>query len=264
MNHEEVLTALPKQDAEFEPCFAFSVHKCGSTLMHSMIRSVCKQAGIPGVSLPDLLFNEGFLESDWQSDPDLLPAFERRLLYFGFRNLPKILLAPEFHLRERRFVLLVRDPRDALVSQYFSFGKTSGSHARPKKNAEAFDQMLQKSGDQNLDAYVVRMAPNLRKKLEIYRDSLNFDLGLLRRYEEIFFDKETFLGEIFDHFGIEVPAGIIAEVAQKHDIRPEKEDETRHIRKGTPGDHAEKLAPETIARLNDIFREVGAFYGYQL
>ncbi len=264
MNFDTVFSALPERQADFGPCFAFSVHKCGSSLMHSMINSVCKKADIPAISVPDLLFNEGFLEVDWQSDPSLLPAFERRLLYFGFRNLPSILRAPEFHLRKRRFVLLVRDPRDALVSQYFSLGKKTGSHARPKKNADNFNKMLESSGNQELDDYVLRAAPNLCNKLKLYREHLDFDLGLLRRYEDIFFDKETFLSEIFDHFGVEVPAGIIAEVAQKHDIRPEREDQTKHIRKGIPGDHAEKLAPETIAQLNDIFREVGAFYDYRL
>ncbi|WP_212525609.1 sulfotransferase domain-containing protein [Actibacterium sp. MT2.3-13A] len=264
MDFDAVFSALPKKEAKFDPCFAFSIHKCGSTMMNRMIGEVCEQQDIPSVSVPDVMFSEGIPAAQWMNAPELLPVFEKRMLYYGFRFLPPVLCTTGFPLTERRFVLLVRDPRDALVSEYFSYGTKSGSHALPKKNAEAFIAARESKKERPIDDYVLGASRQLKNKLLAYRDSLNFDLGLLRRYEDIFFDKETFLGEIFDHFGIEVPAGVIAQVAQKHDIRPEKEDETRHIRKGTPGDHAEKLAPETIAQLNDIFREVGAFYGYAL
>lgn len=264
MGYEEIFPALPRLDGAFDACFAFSVHKCGSTMMHSMIRAVCKNAGIPSVSIPDLLFSYGILDSTWSTDPALVPAFNRNLLYFGFRYLPPILMNPESQVRSRRFVLLVRDPRDALVSQYFSFGRKAGSHARPKHNPEALEQRLAAIEEKPIDSYVIEMASALASKLEAYRAALDFNLGLLRRYEDVYFDKETFLGEIFDHFGIAVPHHIIAAVARANDVRPAQEDDSKHIRKGTPGDHLEKLRPETIAKLNDTFRSVGSFYGYDL
>ena len=264
MDYQDIFTKLPSRDGAVPPCFAFSVHKCGSTMMHAMIGAVCQRAGVPAASIPDMMFANGILDTDWAEDPEVLPAFRRNLLYFGFRHLPSILLSPELQLRSRRFVLLVRDPRDALVSQYFSYGKKSGSHAIPKQNAEAFLKKMGDAGDSAIDDYAISAARNLKTKLEAYRDNLDFNLGLLRRYEDVYFDKETFLAEIFDHFGIAVPRDIIAEVARANDVRPEKEDDSKHIRKGTPGDHAEKLHPDTIARLNDTFREVGAFYGYTL
>jgi hypothetical protein len=263
MSYEPVLAAMP-QEGDFDPCFAFSVHKCGSTMMNVMIKRVCKLADIPAISVPDLMFSHGVLETQWCIDECMVPAFRHRLLYFGFRHLPPILMTPELGVRQRRFVLLVRDPRDALVSEYFSFGRKQSSHAVPKKNPEAFLASQTRVPERTIDEYAIAAASNLRKKLQAYRDNLDFDLGLIRRYEDVFFDKETFLREIFEHFGIAVPDQIIRDVAKANDIRPEKEDETKHIRKGTPGDHREKLDPETIGRLNDIFREVGSFYGYQL
>lgn len=264
MDYQDILSKLPDRDGDFSPCFAFSLHKCGSSMMHAMIGAVCNKAGIPAVSIPDLLFSYGIADAQWSNDASLAPAFDRNLLYFGFRYLPPVLMSPGLQTRARRFALLVRDPRDALVSQYFSFGRKAGSHARPAHNPEALEKRLAAIEDKPIDTYVLEMAPALARKLEAYRDSLDFSLGLLRRYEDVYFDKETFLAEIFGHFGIAVPRDIIAEVARANDVRPEKEDDSKHIRKGTPGDHAEKLRPETIARLNDTFREVGAFYGYAL
>ena len=264
MELDKIMSALPAREGEFDPCFAFSIHKCGSTLMHAMIFAVCHQEGIPSVSLPDVFFDEGLFEKDWQRDTDLLPAFDKKILYYGFRNLPAILTDTSFRLFETRFVLLVRDPRDALVSEYFSFGRRKASHRPPKNNPAPFLKQIEEQPDLTIDKYVIRASQNISKKFEDYRDNMNFDLGLVRRYEDVFYDKENFLREIFDHFGINVPSSTITAVAKKHDIRPEKEDNTKHIRKGIPGDHKGKLAPETIARLNDIFREIGLFYGYNL
>ena len=232
--------------------------------MHRMIASVCRRAKIPGVSLPDEFFIQYGLASDWQCNAEFIPAFKKNIIYYGFRNLPDIFTAPEFDLATRKSVLLVRDPRDALVSRYYSFGRQKTTHALPKKNAAAFLEHIAQQPVLTIDEYVLKVADEVRENYEAYRTHLNFDLTLVRNYEDIYFDKETFLGEIFGHFGIGVAADVIARVARDNDIRPEKEDDTKHIRKGMPGDHAEKLQPATIARLNDTFREVGAFYGYDL
>ena len=263
MTYDSIMSQLPQQESAFASCFAFSIHKCGSSMMHSMIAAVCKQMDLPAISLPDTFFQNGILEDTWANDPEVLPMFSKNLLYFGFRWLPPIFLNGNFDFRDKRFVLLVRDPRDALVSQYFSYGRKAASHVLPKNNPEAYQAVLASMGDSEIDEYVIRAAGGIKRKFISYQTALDFDLGLLRRYEDIYFDKETFLREIFTHFGMDIPPDIIARVAKSNDIRPAQEDETKHIRKGTPGDHAEKLRPETIARLNDIFRDVGAFYGYK-
>jgi len=264
MDYDKLLEMMPEREASFDPLFAFSVHKCGSTLMHSMIQKACLAANVPAVTLPDIMFNMGEVGIDWMSDPALLSIFQKGLVFFGFRNLPPVLKQPEAALRDRRFVLLVRDPRDALVSQYFSFGRKQSSHAVPTKNPDAFIKQINAVKETEIDIYVRQAAHGLRNKLNDYRNHLNFDHGMVRRYEDIYFDKQSFLTDIFDHFGISIRPQIIAQVAQNHDIRPEQEDDSKHIRKGTPGDHREKLAPATISSLNEVFRDVGAFYGYDL
>jgi len=57
---------------------------------------------------------------------------------------------------------------------------------------------------------------------------------------------------------------IIAKVAADNDVRPATEEVGKHIRKGAPGDHREKLKPETIDALNAQFRDIGQRYGYAL
>jgi hypothetical protein len=260
--------ALFKKDlatwGTFQECFAFSIHKAGSTLMYTMISQVCKAVQIPALSIPDMLFKEGIVSSEWENDQELLGLIEPGHIYYGFRFLPEILLNPQIRLREKKSVLLVRDPRDALVSEYYSLGGKHPSHCLPDKNKEAFLERAKANADFDIDEYVLRKATNHLRKLTTYQSNLDFNRVLLRRYEEIYFDKRTFLIDIFAHFGLSVPIEVIEQVAAQNDIRPVEEDMSKHIRKGTPGDHREKLQKETIAKLNDIFGDTCSFYNYDL
>jgi Sulfotransferase domain len=248
----------------FPECYAFSLHKAGSTLMHGMIGKVCLLANIQSVNIPTTLFKEGVFEKDWENDERILSLITPGRVYYGFRQLPKVLLHESLLLREKKSVLLIRDPRDALVSEYFSFGGKNVSHALPDKNQEAFLKKRQASFHMDIDQYVLHGATAYHNKLKAYKNNLNFYNVLLFKYEDIYFDKRKFLGDIFIHFGIEVESKLLEEVASKYDIRPEFEDTSKHIRKGIPGDYASKLRSDTINKLNDIFADTCAWYGYDL
>lgn len=117
--------------------FLFSVHKAGSSLLFGMIDDLCRNFDFPGVSIPDTLFLEGLDDEEWQNDPELLSLFKPGYVYFGFRFFPEILTEfGGFH--EAPKVFLVRDPRDILVSQYFSFGANTLSHTLPNKGKKEF------------------------------------------------------------------------------------------------------------------------------
>lgn len=248
---------------EFPVCFAFSIHKAGSSLMNQMISEACSIAGIPAANIPSALFKAGIPDKVWNADSDLPRLVVPGRIYYGFRYLPDMLLDPTLRLREKRSVLLVRDPRDALVSQFFSFDRRHGSHRPPDNNQETFRHAV-KNDDIGIDEYVVRFAANHLDKLNVYLEQLDFGMVLLRRYEEVYFDKLKFLTDIFSHFEIEVPGSVIGHVAATNDIRPAREDPRRHVRKGEPGDHRLKLRPETIIKLNKLFGATCVHYGYDL
>jgi Sulfotransferase domain len=264
IDYKALLEKKITHQGDFPECYAFSIHKAGSTLMHTMIGQVCNLANIPGISIPDILFKEGLFEKDWGNDENILNLITPGRIYYGFRHLPKVLLNGSLHLTDRKAVLLIRDPRDALVSQYFSFGGKNISHKLPDKNKETFLEKAQINSHMDIDQYVLHASKNYHEKLKAYKDNLNFENVLLFKYEDIYFDKRKFLEDIFKHFGIEVELNVLDVVAAKNDIRPESEDVAKHIRKGQPGDYVTKLMPETIIKLNDIFAETCAWYGYEL
>lgn len=89
-------------------------------------------------------------------------------------------------------------------------------------------------------------------------------LTTIFRYEEIFFDKYSFIKDIFSHFNIPVEDKILCEVAKTNHIIPENEDPSKHIRRGIPGDYKNKLKPDTIDKLNHKLASIAEFYGYEL
>jgi hypothetical protein len=258
------LVAIPDGPALPDSFFVLGLHKSGSTLMHQMVRDVCIQASISNLNIPALAFQEGIAEDVWSADNSLVPIFKQKRLFFGFRFFPQILSNPDLNIRNKKFILLVRDPRDALVSAYFSYGGMHLSHRMPGKNADLFLARIQKTAHLDIDDYVIRRAKGSIKRMAEYRDGLDFNKGRIFRYEDIYFDKLTFLKAIFDHFDIAVDDALLARVAAKHDVRPKQEDVSKHIRKGEPGDYVNKLKPETVEKLNTILSDVAAAYEYDL
>lgn len=248
----------------FQDAYAFSLHKCGSSLMNEMISEACRRADVEAVSIPDLLFKYGVTDDQWTGDGRLGAFFEKGRIYFGFRYLPELFKKQISLLDGKKITLLIRDPRDALVSMYFSFGGKHISHVLPEKNSEQILANWKKTAHLNIDDYVLQTAPMFLQRFIDYKEYLYFENVLLCRYEDVYYDKVNFLSSVFKHFGVNISSSIIKDVSSLHDIRPASEDPTKHIRKGIPGDHREKLQPETISRLNEMLSDVCLWYGYHL
>jgi uncharacterized membrane protein len=98
--------------------------------------------------------------------------------------------------------------------------------------------------------FLVNYAKNLPPNTRVYR------------YEDIIFNKEEWLIDMVDFFGLEISEDLCREIARQHDIIPEKEDAQKHIRSVVPGNHRKHLTPELCARLNEQFRDILKLYGY--
>jgi hypothetical protein len=113
-----------------------------------------------------------------------------------------------------------------------------------------------------IDDFVLRNSSNGLRWFATYERGLVGSNLLLRRYEDVIFDKFRFFGDVCRHLGLDIREPHLARVADQLDIRPTKEDPYKHVRRVTPGDHREKLKPETSEKLNEIFATVIKQYGY--
>jgi len=159
-------------------------------------------------------------------------------------------------------LLLVRDPRDMVVSHYFS---ARYSHPRPgTKNVLSTGQTsfpeMDLAAQLPLDDYVLTIAKNYKRHISSYLPIL--ESVAIFRYEDILFNKRWWLWQICRHFGWKVPSQVRRRIADQNDLLPNAEDVTVHIRQALPGDFRRKLKPETIARLNEVFADELALFGY--
>lgn len=179
-------------------------------------------------------------------------------------------------------LLHLRDPRDVLVSMFFSYcyihpGEIEADTGYRREVAargidrfvldKASDKSAEYRGSYGTGRHLERHVGTVPQR---YRDYIDNLLGrpnvTLLRYEEMVTDYESWLRKFIRPFPLDDPEAVIAAlVAEQDTLIPErKEDVMEHIRHVTPGDHKLKLKPETIDELNEIFGDTLRDLGYPL
>ena len=84
----------------------------------------------------------------------------------------------------------------------------------------------------------------------------------LLKYEHYIFRKSALIALVAERFGWRASPELVARILAWADSRPDVEDPKAFVRRVTPGDHKEKLKPETIARLNEILAPTLELFDY--
>ncbi|WP_338664867.1 hypothetical protein VQH23_06760 [Pararoseomonas sp. SCSIO 73927] len=241
--------------------FLFGIRKSGSSIANAMMTALAKHNGVNFVDVPGQLFARGVGVAAWQEDAGLGGLLHGGNLYGGFRNAPLGLLGHP-RLETGPKVLLVRDPRDALVSEYFS---NAFSHSIPT-GGETRDMMLQNRAqalNASVQEFVLKRAPHFARTMREYQGFLSMPGLRLYRYEDAIMNKGRFLRDVCGQFGWPVDDRLIGLILGWADVMPEEERPAEFVRRVRPGDHREKLDAPTIARLDEMLAEELALFGYK-
>jgi len=240
--------------------FSLGVRKSGSTLLHRMMIYMAHQNQVQPVDVPGSFFRHGLTVGDWM-ELDLSDMIQPQNLYLGFRSFPSGMAELESFQNSPK-VFMFRDPRDALVSQYYS---DAYSHSLPDENSEGYKLFMEKREEAqktDINEWVLGKCGSMRNVLTSYKSLLDDPNCLLLRYENYVFQKRRLIHKVLEHFGWELAPGKINKLLEKVDHVPTAEDEKKFVRKAVPGDHTVKLTPETIRRLNNRMKEVMEIYDY--
>ena len=243
------------------PLFILSVRKSGSTMLNKACRQLAHHNNWKFVDVPAAMFANNIPASDWIREPTLKDIVRPGNVYGGFRNFPAGMAAAELFVSGRK-VLLVRDPRDALVSEYFS---NAYSHRIPAGKGGARARLLAQrkaARHQSIDDYVLKRVPLMKRTLAEYLPLLDDPNTLTVKYEDVIFDKGKMIDRIVGHFGWTCAPDVRKAVIDAIDIIPRQEDRKEFIRKVIPGDHREKLSAHTIERINLDLSDIHAAFGY--
>jgi len=236
----------------------FSINKSATQYIKSILRKVATANGMTPVSINDYAFHSTM--------PILNRLSGEEVKKYAHIFKPKGYVYTVFgamigikNLEEYKILLVVRDPRDVLVSGYFS---KVFSHALPSSESDKrsdFEQRRQQAQNQTIDEYVLKSSEKL---YSIYTDYMQHLLKkntqvYVCRYEEMISDFETWLTGLLDYAELEITPELKQQFIAEHQAKtPQKEDPKQHLRKGKTGDYKTKLQTETIDNLNIKFKEI--------
>jgi hypothetical protein len=242
--------------ADIDSFYLFAMHKSGSTLLNKMMNSALTAARIPQIAIPDVAFAAGLPENNILNADDIV--FERGYCYRGFRIFPSYLRS--FDLSKKKKILLVRDPRDMIVSYYFSM---SQSHVIPDTGPVRDELMTMRDVTRSLsiDDFCIDNSGKFLNEFESYQSVLQGEHRLYR-YEDVVFNKLDWLNDMLWYLGLALNPDDRRRIAEENDIRPAIERPNEHIRQVTPGNHRKHLNEITIESMNCGFKDILDQFGY--
>ncbi len=238
----------------------FSLNKAATQHVRRLLVRCSAPVGLVPVHLNGYAFWSDLPYADHGTvlDPALARAFHPEgYLYSSFGGF----VGGIDGLERYRKLLVVRDPRDILTSQFFSI---AASHQTPgaAKRAE-FLQRRARAQEIGIDAFVLERAPATQAILRRYADELLPVPGtLLTTYEELVTDLGAWLRRTLAFLDLPADEEVVARLVTAERPPPRQEDQLAKRRQVTPGDHRRKLAPDTIAALDELLAPELETFGY--
>ncbi len=245
--------------------FVHALHKSATMFLYKLFKDLSKEAGILYYSLNNKPVNHDDLKEDIDESFCYCPV---RHFADSPESVPKHLVdkIPDFFLEDNfvnvskiHRIYQIRDPRDILVSEYFSYGfihdgKMANSPKRKRIQQITIDEYCLKNANDLYSRY--QRIFNIAKK--------NNPNNLLIKYESMVLDYKNWLSEIIALLPFQDKPEIIEKFYNKYreEFDTEGFEETmQHKRKMIPGDYQEKLKGSTIKELNSKFSDIiEAFY----
>jgi hypothetical protein len=252
------------QNAKHGDIVVFTLHKSASMFIHRQCELLCRLSGLayhsPNVPASGLSARRLLTDKElWRTRHGCFAPVR------FFVDLP--------HAEDYRIVLHLRDPRDVLVSMFYSYcfihpGEIEANTGYRRKAAaagiDAF--VLAKTsgrsadylGDYGTGGHVEDLIGDLPARYRMYIDRL---LGrpnvIFIKYEEMVTDYRSWLRKFIDPFPVINRSQVIDDlVAQAPAFFPRRNgDELSHVRHVTPGDFRSKLKPSTIGQLDEILSD---------
>ncbi len=240
----------------------FSVNKAATQYVMRVLASCCQEHQMVHVRFNGYAFHSKFPYLDGLSEKELQEyqyVFRKKgYLYSVFGGT----LEGVSDFGEYYAVLVLRDPRDILTSDYYSIAY---SHHPPGK--DKIDEFMVKrkfARQADVDEYAIfncqRVKTTFENYLEFYKKNPNVHLA---KYETMIQDFESWLDGILNNCKLKISDSLKRKLIDEAvaSSKP-KENVSKHRRQVTPGDHKRKLSTETIDYLNSSLANVLVGFDY--
>ena len=170
-------------------------------------------------------------------------------------------------LEKYKTILMVRDPRDILVSEYYSIAYSHGVPDKQGNKYKRFIDLRKKVRGSTIDEYVIAESNAVYNILQRYKTLLidKYPKTYVTKYEEMLNDFSFWLRRLLDNCELDISHEFFSDLIDKNErLKPTEEDVHNHVRRGRPGEYEEVLKRETIEYLNSKFYALLLTFGYKL
>jgi hypothetical protein len=259
-----VLKGIHRSPSTERSILFFSIYRGGSTFVGELMKKIAREVGLTPVDLDGYFFSLG-RGKEWEGQGRVrrrVPYQPRGYFYGPFRSFNRGIS----NLEDFKILLVLRDPRDVIVSSYYSIY----SHVTPmlegKRALRVRMKRRKKTLEQSVDEFAInKLEANSRfldRYQEYYRELLNKPNVLFLKYEDMVGDFSAWLDRLIRFLELDLSGEFIRKLKAGADFKVSKEDVYKHKRQVTPGDHSRKLKPGTIEILNTKTGEIRQFFGY--
>ena len=248
---------MPPAEIKPKNILFFTVHKAASMFIYKVCHDLAKVRGLNYYSVNHNKFSRYYFDTEETDLTDLANWDNRTGCFAPLRYYFDI--PPQL---DAQTILHLRDPRDVLVSLYFS---EAYSHNVFKGVFDLNPAEREKIVTAGIDRYVLNHADTFNQKYTECQALLTKPGSIFVTYETLVLNFPEWLEKVARGFAIDNPK-FIQKLSKKYagEFAIKKENIHAHKRKIVPGDYREKLAAETIAQLNAIFAENLQRYGYEV
>jgi len=243
----------------------FSLNKAATQYTKYLLKRCATASGITHVGLNEYAFHSDlpFLDRlDFQQMREYSHAFKPEgYLYSVFGG-----MVPGIpNLDAYQIVFMVRDPRDILVSSYYSLRKT---HLLPSAGGNKYRFFMRRRSwakESDIDEFVLAESERLKETVSGYAELLNApNLRVhLTRYEDMTSNFESWLQSLLEACELKLDQRLFKKLVNEyHSMVPKEHNISSHVRRGRPGDFHNQLQTDTIEILTEYFRKELSQYGY--
>jgi hypothetical protein len=247
----------PKEVVNAPSVILISMYKGGSTFLQQTLKTLLLSRGYEHVDFAGEAFRAGWDEGQYCIENSR--QFVQRGKFFGaFRGA----YAKDFaDMSGNKILIHIRDPRDCVVSLFFSWAYSHVAPGGDKK--EAFMELREQTRTKDINDFVLERARDFADILDsIQLVADRYPSAFVSRYEDMLTEFEPWLNKVQAFLGLVFPESAIQQVRASATFSVKEEDVSRHVRQVTPGDHKRKLTPEVQEQLTQILRPQLERFGY--
>lgn len=246
---------------KYESVFFYTFHKCASSLFSGYV--LRNTEGLRNIDYASRLYQGRepksikFEKYGYIYGPIRLSADPSSIVY---QQLVQPLLDKDL-MKDKKIIFMIRDPRDILVSKYYSDGFSHGLSPSWEIRQRQLNRR-EKVKNMTVDEYVLELAQNIKwgfdKMHELYQSCPK---NKILKYEDMIYRWNLFAEDFTEV--VSVKKKILTQIYNKS--RPSKSDNKwSHLRSGIARDFERKLKKDTVRYLNEYLKPVLETFDYDV